>query len=1759
MNSVRLTQPGMDARRAMALHMAAFETLAYRYTGESDIPVRVSFGPAGGPAAGTFLVHACLENDPPSADVVSTASEVLAEHQALQILCGEGWVTLKLADDEGAAKSDKQPFTAELTISADGQVSARLDNTPRLCPLAAPDAIAQHYQTLLDGLATDPTACGKKIPLLTAGQRELLFNQWGRGETDSLLLRDELLHELFEARTDAAPESTALICGHDRMTYGQVERKANQLAWHLRSLGAGRGKMVAMLLPRCMDVYVAILGMLKSGAAYVPLDSEYPADRVAYILQDCQVHTLITTAELAAHHADFKGNVVLMDGYREDIASQPDRRPTRADTGVTASDLCYVIYTSGSTGRPKGVQIEHRSVCNFVRGEGKIFQVQPTDRVYQGFSIAFDASVEEVWLALSSGAALVAGTAEMVRSGPALPEMLTQSGVTVLSCVPTLLSMMAKDVPGLRLLILGGETCPQDLAERWARPSRRLVNTYGPTEATVVATYGDCTPGKTVTIGRPMPNYTCYILDRHLLPVPPGVGGELCIGGVCLARGYVARADLTAEKFVENPSVPGERIYRTGDLARFNAQGEIEFLGRIDTQVKIRGFRVELAEIESVLMQCPQILTAVVAMRTDTPGIGQLVGYVIPRAGETVAEDEVKNFLRSRLPVYMVPGLLEVVDDLPTLPSGKVDRKRLPAPKPRQARNDEEFLAPRTELEKTLAAIWEGLFKIRKVGRRDDFFLELGGHSLLAAAMVSQMRKNPEFADMSVADVYNHTTVESLAAELEARRARAGRAGHAKSAAGQGPPVKRVSTLQYYLCGAGQFAAMLLIIAFYSLQWITPYLTYSWLSERGTPMMESIFWALTLLLGFYPVTLVMAIVLKWVVIGKYKPGRHPVWGWYFLRWWFVNQFLEAVPIDHMDGTPLLNVFYRLMGAKIGKNVYLGTDNVRSFDLVSIGDNASIGAEASLNGFTVENGVLHVGTVRVGKGCFIGARTVLRHDSCMEDGASLCDLSLLPQGQTIPAGQTWIGSPGRATVAPVRPDDMVHPAPCSPGLRLCFGVLHAIGILLLPVVYLSALFPGVVYMNYLSREYGGYWFMLASPAVAIVFILLTALEIALVKWLILGRVKPGRYPLASWFYLRKWFVDQLMDMSLDLLGPLYATLYFPPWYRMLGAKIGRTAEISTACSTSPDLVELGDESFIADGVSLGAARVENGYVRIASTRIGKRAFVGNSAAVPAGETIGDGTLIGCLSAPPLSKPGAEQNNTSWLGSPAIFLPQRLVNTAFSAEATFKPTKKLYAQRLVIEFFRITLPTICFVMLSSLLLSAVSELHDNEFSLDELILAFPALYLLAGVAAVLIVVAFKWIVMGKYEPCEKPLWHNFVWRTELLTAMHENLADPFLVHVTVGTPLVNWFFRMLGAKIGSRVYLDTTYLTEFDLVNIGNDVCINSDVTIQTHLFEDRVMKMSTIHIGDGCSVGMGSIVLYDTMMAPGCTLGDLSLLMKGETLPANTAWEGAPARLVGNASPVKAAIAADASNDADAPVSPVSFLRDASLPLPAGQNACVWVIDMKACKRNEAEQAKRDGTIWHDGGAQDEGDRWTHAVGRRLARDLAGKYLGLPGEKVHLICDPHGRLSLAKDKMPSIPSDCSLDMNISRSQNLLAVGMASRGRLGVDMEVIRDDVDIAAIADTCLTSAERMAINALPAAERIDAFFRCWTAKEAYLKATGLGLSAGMHQVEISMGCDGQIQLKRLGGNGRVVEGWQIIHRRFTIAGHEVLVAVAVGQ
>ncbi len=1354
--------------------------------------------------------------------------------------------------------------------------------------------IERHWRSALWALYSGEASTVLDVHLVRGPERRQLLEAWSRSELLPELAAPGLLHHIFEDRARARPDAVAVECADVRLTYGELNAAAERLARGLRARGIGPGSFVAFQLQRSPMVYVALLGVLKAGAAYVPLDPEYPMDRALYILRDCSVATLLTESAIAARGLEAAPcPVVLLDQdwgvALPDGEEQPPVRAPRAD------DVCYVIYTSGSTGSPKGVAIEHRSAVNLVRVEQRLYGMLETDRVFQGFTIAFDAAVEEVWAAFAAGAALIVGTKEMMLSG--LGKTLTDLGVTFFSTVPTLLATLEGDLPTVRVLILGGEACPQALARRWCRPGRSMFNTYGPTEATVIATAARLSPDQSVTIGRPIPNYFVYLLDSAGKLVPAGVPGELCIGGVGVARGYVGKPEATAAKFVSNPHAEKAppRLYRTGDRARFDRSGNIEFLGRLDDQVKLRGFRIELGEIEAALLACGGISQAVAMVRKDG-GPEQLVAYIVPQESGIPSESNLKEHLARRLPPYMVPAHIEVLSRLPTLTSGKVDKKALPPPNATSKRSAPAHptAAPRGALEETIACCWAELFGVPLVSRDADFFLELGGHSLLAAQMVSRLRKNPGLAAVSVLDVYQHSTVAALARRHDPTVVidTPGVAGAPPALVGHSPRSARAtSTLGYWACAAAQLVGLYFSFGVCAVQLEAPYLVFGWLRHADVGAALSVAATAAVACAINPAMLLLTLVVKWLVIGRYRAGRYPLWGSYYLRWWFVDRLLAITPTAFLAGTPLLNVYYRLLGARIGSNVCIGSDSVATFDLVSIGDDTTVGVDVSISAHTIEDGMLVLGPVTIGKRCFVGTRSILTEDVRMEDNASVGELSMLSRGTVVPSGEHWRGSPAR-------PGGRVERGPTAPrpgwAKRSLLSLGYVLGVLAFPVFVVGAILPGLLGLNFLYRHWRGETtYLLLSPLVAVSFVILLCLEIAAAKWLLLGKANPGRYPVWGDFYWRRWFFDQLMGMSLNLTGSLYATSLLIPWYRLLGMKIGRNCEVSTASGFLPDLLHVGRGAFIADCVSIGAPHVDRGYLYTAHTIIGDHTFIGNGAVVPAGSIVGSKCLLGCQSACPTDPSVSTRDLSSWFGSPSVPLPRREERAAIPDRLTYRPSRWLVAQRLAVELVRVALPTTAFVVSTCLLITTSIHRYGGLSALA-LFAWLPVVYAGFGAVAALLVVTLKWLFIGRYVPGEKPLWSHFVWRTELVTGLHENLANPFFVERLIGTPFAACFFRALGVKIGRRVFMGTTEFTEYDLLNIGDDVCLNNDCTLQTHLFEDRVMKMSAVHLADRCTVGEDAIVLYDTHIEEGAKLGPLSLLMKGETLPKYSCWQGSPA-------------------------------------------------------------------------------------------------------------------------------------------------------------------------------------------------------------------------------------------------------------------------
>ncbi len=1298
-----------------------------------------------------------------------------------------------------------------------------------------------------------------------------------------------LLHEEFEVQATASPEAVAVLMGDEPTTYGELNRRANRLARHMRTRGVRPKSPVALLMPRSADAYAALLGILKAGACYVPLDPDYPADRVAYILRDSGAEALVTTANLAERHPSFAGPIIRIDADRRVIDGESPVPLSRNEAGTTPTDLCYIIYTSGSTGRPKGVMIEHRSARHLVRAERLIYGVNAEDRVYQGASLAFDLSVEEIWMAFSAGATLVAATPEMAHAGPDLAQCLVTAGVTVLSCVPTLLAMMTEDAPTLRLLILGGESCPEEIVRRWTRPGRRIINTYGPTETTVIATYAELLPDRPVTIGRAVPGYRVRLLDDQLRPVRHGVTGEICIAGIGVARGYVGLPEETQASFLPDSSAGGEaRMYRTGDLGRLNDDGNLEFRGRRDGQVKVRGYRVELAEIEAALLQSDGVRAAAAALRKDHSGAQRLVGYVVPVNG-TVDEERIQALLRQRLPTYMVPALIETIGALPLLPNGKLDREALPAPGARTAEQPRSL----TATERRIADVWEALFDPQPVSIDADFFLDLGGHSLLAARMVSALRKDARFASVSMADVYDHPTVASLAVALDARAVEGELDRNAPTAAVYDritAPTKDVR-VRHFLSGVVQSACLYLVFGFGAARWTTPYLVYFLMQVQGRSALESAEWAAAITALIFPAMFLVAIGSKWLLLGRIRPGRHRLWGGYHLRWWLVQNLIETAHMDQLEGTPLLPVFYRLLGVRIGRNVHLETRDLAAFDLISIGDGTTVDEHASLLGYTVEGSELIIGPIHIGRGCFVGTHAVLREETVMEDGARIEDQSLLLRGTRIPAGETWAGSPARRAAGPA-----AAPTPPMYGAfrRAAILVGYSAFALVFPLLVLAAFVPGVAVLEGIDFYVHPLRYFAAVPLVGASFVLTLTAGTVLLKWLLLGRVRAGTYPVHGSFYIRKWIVDRLLSASLEVAGALHATLYLAPWHRALGARLGRFVELSTATSMTQDLLEIDDGGTIADEASLGAGRVEAGWLTLLPTRLGQRAFVGNGAVVPQGTMMGDNSLVGVLSIAPLHPDEAARPGASWFGSPPIALPRRQASRHFPEQTTYAPTRALRLKRGAFELLRVTLPSAGFIVVMTTLLEVLIALRQQA-GLAAAILLLPFVYEACCIVLALAVAAAKWAIMGRFRPFEHPQWSWYVWKLELVNALYEFMLSPLALDSLQGTPFLPWYFRLLGARIGRRTYCCTTGLIEFDLVEVADESVLNHDCVLQSHLFEDRILKASLLRIGRRCTVGVGSVVLYDTHMEDGARLDGLSLLMKGETLPAGTAWAGIPAR------------------------------------------------------------------------------------------------------------------------------------------------------------------------------------------------------------------------------------------------------------------------
>ncbi|MEB3279244.1 MAG: amino acid adenylation domain-containing protein [Lyngbya sp.] len=626
-----------------------------------------------------------------------------------------------------------------------------------------------HFQTLLEGIIANPQHPISQLPLLTEDEKHQLLVEWNNSRAS--YPQDKCIHQLFEEQVERTPDAVAVVFENQKLTYSELNYRANQLAnYLLENHQIKPDTLVGICVERSLEMIVGILGILKAGGAYVPLDPDYPQERLSFMVEDSQVSVLLTQQKFVESLPENQAQIICLDSDWKTIAKNSDSNP---ENTATSSNLAYIIYTSGSTGKPKGVLVNHANVVRLFAATEDWYRFNEKDVWTLFHSYAFDFSVWEIWGALLYGGKLIVVPYLITRSPELFYQLLCEEKVTVLNQTPSAFRQLIQAEKGtenplnLRFVIFGGEALElnslQPWFERHGDQKPQLVNMYGITETTVHVTYRPLSladlKGSASVIGRSIPDLQLYLLDQHLQPVPVGVSGEMYVGGAGVTRGYLNRPELTSERFISSP-FNNSKLYKTGDLARYLPNGELEYLGRIDNQVKIRGFRIELGEIEALLTQHPKVWETVVLVREDEPGDKRLVAYVIPQKQTTLTSNELRQFLKEKLPDYMVPNPFVMLESLPLTANGKIDRRALPAPE-FQSELTEKYIAPRSPTEEMLAQIWGELLKVEKVGINDNFF-ELGGHSLLATQLVSRIR-NTFQVELPLRELFNTATLAELA------------------------------------------------------------------------------------------------------------------------------------------------------------------------------------------------------------------------------------------------------------------------------------------------------------------------------------------------------------------------------------------------------------------------------------------------------------------------------------------------------------------------------------------------------------------------------------------------------------------------------------------------------------------------------------------------------------------------------------------------------------------------------------------------------------------------------------------------------------------------------------------------------------------------------------------------------------------------------------------------------------------------------------
>ena len=1325
--------------------------------------------------------------------------------------------------------------------------------------------------------------------------------------------RQTLLHAVFERTAREHPQAIAIevppAAGRlerTRLTYGQVLALAEVLARRLAPLVPGEC-VVAIALPRdSAAIYVAQLGVLGAGAAYTCFDPGLDRERARFLLEDSGAVAVIARPADRGQFEAFgipPDRIVTLDGNATLAdATWPANGPRRAPATL-ATSLAYVIYTSGTSGRPKGVMIEHRNIVNLVESDRRYFDLGLGDRVAQSSSCAYDSSVEEIWLAFGSGATLVLMDDDTVRLGPDLVPWLQRERITVFCPPPTLLRMSAcadpaRDLPGMRLLYVGGEELPADVAARWA-PGRRLENGYGPTECSVTVVRTPIHAGEPVTIGWPVEGNHAWVLDEHLDEVEPGRPGELCIAGAGVARGYLNQPALTAERFVQHPRFG--RLYRTGDLVERHASGALAYIGRSDSQVKIRGHRVELSAIEAHLCACDGVVAAACALQGG-PSSRELSAFLVTDTGHPVDLAAVRERMRERVADYMQPLHYAFVAELPTRDaSGKLDRSALPDIRPVARANGRDALTPiarpataGSTIERAIAtAFGEYVPRPGDIALDDDFFLDLGGNSLVAAQVVSRLRRDATTASLTMRDVYEARTVAALAVRAASAPVHApscapaaGPASTARPRGGASPGA--LAQLAWVAASLVPGAALAYATVFFALPGL----------ERaiGTvPLMLGLpFVAFAAELAWLPIALLVTVCAKALLVGRYRPGRHPWLGAFHVRHWIVVQLARAIPWGLVQGSELGNACLRALGARIGRDVHVhrGVDLLGGgWDLLELGDGATVGRDASVGVVEYRARHLVLSSVTLGPGATLDTRAHVAGGARVGRDGYLGCLSMLPEGVAIPTGERWEGVPAAyagATPPAPSPRQRRRPWPAAVhAAALIAARAVALWLPLLPGLLLAAasLRPGAQEgTGLLPAPFAGIPLTLAPLLLIAGYALSLPMQALLAR--AFGRVSEGDYPLRSWTGIAIVMKDHAVEVANATLS---GTMLWPWWLRAAGARVGSRCEISTIMETVPELLEVGDECFLADGIYLGRPRLHRGIAECRRTRLSRNTFLGNHVVVPAGASLPPDVLLGICT---VADPRAIRAGTSWFGQPPLELPRREVVTSDRA-LTHNPGWDRRLTRMVFESARLVLPLLP-LALAWAWFRAMPSWRATQTAPEFFLFTLPMSVMAIGAILCAIALLTKWLVLGPIREGRHAFWSCWCCRWDLLFEVWATYAVPVLAAFE-GTPFVSWWLRAMGCRIGRGVVFGSSFLqvVDPDMLDIGDGATVSCH--LQSHSFEDRVLKLAPVRIGPGADVGRGAVLLYGAEIGERAEVAPNSVVMKREMLLPGRRYAGCPTR------------------------------------------------------------------------------------------------------------------------------------------------------------------------------------------------------------------------------------------------------------------------